>query len=63
MLLRAQGPGFTRVSAVTRTQVAVGLDERPSDFPAPFAVALDSGESMTLWAPSGARLDLAGVHE
>ncbi len=58
--LEAQGPGFDHLRFVTRDGVRVGLDEVPGDFPRPFA-ADARGRRVTLAAPAGARLDLAGV--
>lgn len=59
-VLAAQGPGFERVRLV-HDGVAIGLHERPADFPTPFAVRLSSGEALPLLAPPDARLDVAGV--
>ncbi|MBX7100184.1 MAG: hypothetical protein K1X89_20885 [Myxococcaceae bacterium] len=63
VLLDPRAKGYPHVLAVSRSKVAVGLDERPGDFPAPFAVALGSGSPVPLWVPARARLDLAGVRE
>jgi hypothetical protein len=59
-LLAAQGEGHARVRGFVGT-VAVGLDERPDGSAAPFAVDWKRGLKLTLAAPAGLRLDLAGV--
>lgn len=54
--------GFERVRLFT-SGYAIGLHERPSDFPMPFAVSLTDGSRVPLVAPPGMRLDIAGVFE
>lgn len=63
VLLAPHVRGYPHVVAVSRTKVAVGLDERPGDFPALFAVALGSSSPVPLWGPARSRLDVAGVRE
>ncbi len=58
--LPPQGEGYERLRAV-HEGVAIGLHERPSAFPAPFAVELSTGEAVRLLAAPDARLDVAGV--
>lgn len=57
-VLDAHGPGFERV-LLQRKNLIIGLHERPSDFPSPFAV--QDGTPVPLLAPADSRLDLAGV--
>lgn len=59
-VLAPQGPGFERVRLV-HDGVVLGLHERPSEFPTPFAVRRSTGEALRLVAPPDARLDVAGV--
>ncbi len=54
------GPRFDHLRFVTSAGIRVGLTERPSDFPLPFAID-PSGKRLELAAVPGARLDLAGV--
>ncbi len=60
LLLGPQGPGFERVRFF-HGGLALGLHERPSDFPTPLAVSLDDGAPQILLAPTQMRLELAGV--
>ncbi len=57
-VVEAHGTGFERL-LVQRKGLTVGLHERPSDFPIPFA--LQDGAPVSLLAPADRRLDVAGV--
>lgn len=57
-VIEPHGTGFERL-VVHRKNVSVGLHERPSDFPLPFAT--QDGAPVLLLAPPDSRLDLAGV--
>jgi hypothetical protein len=58
--LRSLGDGYEHVSFALKGLV-LGLHERPSELPQPFAVVLATQEPLVLAAPPGMRLDLAGV--
>lgn len=63
VLLKAQGPGYPHLRFVTKGGIAIGLDERPSDFPDAFAANVETQGAVPLVTVKNARLDVAGVRE
>jgi hypothetical protein len=58
------GKGYERLRAfAARGNIAIGLNEVPSDFATPFAVDLRTGKSIPFVAPAKNLLDIAGLTE